>query len=140
MAKFTIKGNVYSSGKIDLFKQLQLEKRIGPVYPALAAAKAVSNADPMVGLGYVTSSFNRMSDEDLLFVVNECLAVVQVQQGEGLWVQIKTPGSQSLQFDDLTLSDIHLIVFYVLKETFEPFIAALPDLVSVVTETIKSQE
>ena len=68
MAQFTIKGKVYRSEKIDLFKQIQIEKRIGMVYPALAAARAIYEFDPVVALGYVTTAMNRMSDDDLVFV------------------------------------------------------------------------
>jgi hypothetical protein len=139
MANFTIKAREFRTNKIDLFKQLQIEKRIALVFPAFAGARAVVEQDPIIAAGYITNALHRLPDDDMIFVINECLAAVQVRQATDMWVDLKTRGANSLQFSDIELEDLHLIVAYVLVENFAPFIAALPSLISSILGLIKKQ-
>lgn len=140
MADFTIKGRSYRSGKIDLIKQFHIQRRLGVIYPAFAAAKAVMAVDKIVAAGYITNAMVRLSDADWDFVIDECLAVVKVEQAATLWVDLKTRGAPTLQFADITLEDLNLIVFNVLFEHFAPFIDALPSLISAITSSSKKPE
>ena len=139
MAEFTIKGRAYRSGKMDLRKSFFVRNRIAVVYPAFAGAKAVMGSDPILAAGYITSAMRRLSDEDWAYVIDACLDLVQVQQGS-MMVPIKTQGASTLQFADMTLDDVDLIVFNVLFEHYAPFIGALPSLISAIMDKVKTPE
>jgi hypothetical protein len=136
MAEFSLKNMVFRSGRMELRKQFHVQRRIGIVYPAFAAAKAIIEGDaitgPPVAINYITNAMLRLNDADWDFVIDACLDLVHVQQGQ-LWVPLKTQGTNTLQFNDLGLDDLNLIIFNVLYEHFAPFIAALPSLVSAIT-------
>ena len=138
MADFKIKERAFRSGRIELRKQFHVQRRLGVVYPAFAGAKAVMNADPIMAASYITNAMMRLSDEDWDFVIDACLDVVAVYQGGDLWVPVKTVGAKTMQFSDLGLVDLNMIVFNVIYENFAPFIDALPSLVSAITDKVKT--
>lgn len=137
MADFAVNGVQFRSAKMDLRKQFHVQRRIALIYPALLGAKAVMESDPLLAVGYVSTAINRLGDEDWDFILNACLEVVQVQQAATLWVNIKTAGADTLQFNNLTLADLDLIVFNVLFENLGPFIDALPSLSSAISSLLK---
>lgn len=136
MADFTVNGIACKSGKMDLWAQMHVQRRIAVAYPALAGAVKIFKADPILASGYVTQALSRLSNEDWDFIVNNSLDQVQVLQKEH-WVPLKTKGQNTLQFPNIALPDLYLIIFNVLFDHYAPFIDALPSLVSAVMDLLK---
>lgn len=131
MVDFTINGRTFRSSKMELRKQFHVHRRIALIYPAFLGARAVMDNDPLLAVGYISSAVNRLNDGDWDFIMDACLDVVKVQQAENLWVDVKTKGTSLLQFQDITLTDLDLVMLYVIEENLGPFIDALPSLTSI---------
>lgn len=136
MAEFSVKNVPFRTSKMDLRKQFHIQRRIALIYPGLLGAKAVMETDPLLAVGYVSTSLNRLGDDDWDFVMDACLETVQVMQAQNMWVNLKTSGARTLQFD-LTLADLDLIIFHVLFDTLGPFIDALPSLRSEISSLLQ---
>ena len=134
MADFKMGPYVCRSGRMDLFKQFHVQRRISIIYPAFAGAKAVYKTDPIIAMSYITSAMMRLSDADWDFVLHACLDVVQVQQGNA-WCPIKTSGTTQLQYADLQLANLNMLLYHVIYEHFAPFIDALPLMASTILES-----
>ena len=134
MAEFTVSGMNFRSGRMDLFKQVQVLRRIGPFVPELTITyidlQKKSEDVPMatfwagkaVDLGRaVLWTFSGMKDEDVQYILLSCLGVVQYQQAGAAWVPI----GNGAQFQEIDLSTISQIVWKVLEDNFRPFFSGL---------------
>lgn len=131
----TIKGHVYSIGKMDAFKQFHVARRLAPLLFATSTgllarlrggemagddfASMVSAAEPMI---QVISSMN---DTDSQYILDSCLAVCQRRQDTG-FQRVQTDTGQFL-FADIDLPVVLQLVAAVLKDNLGNFFDALPD-------------
>jgi hypothetical protein len=111
MTEIAIGENVFRIGKLNAIQQLHVSRKIAPVLPkilpAMVASKALmvslteENPD-LEGLSSMLSpvaeALAGMPDADAEYVFNECLSVVQLQQGNA-FVNIWNADTQRSQFD-----------------------------------------
>ena len=99
-----IDNNEYStSGKLDVFSQMHLVRKLGAALPVLEGMTDTRNASKDKTLLTVLMLAN-ISDADSEFVVKKCLSVVTRKQGSS-FAKLQTPDGH-MMFDDISLSAI----------------------------------
>lgn len=124
----TVGGVNYRSVKMDAFKQFHVIRRMGPLFPNIAGFLTEAkkeDSDKMLQAGYIAAALGRLSDPDANFILNNCLATCQRQQGT-VWANL-TDASGSLMFSDLSMPDMLELVWKVLEDNYGPF---MPDLLA----------
>jgi hypothetical protein len=138
--EFTIKGNVYRTGKLDAFTQLHIVRRLTPCIGKLAALAGGSvklkygddgkvvdiDGDPDAVLTPLANAITAMSDEDVEYVFNACIEVTERKQAGGAWAALRVKGTT--MFDGLTLPVLMQIAYYVVRENLTDFFGELPSL------------
>lgn len=133
MVEFEINGVQYRSGKLDTFKQLHLSRKIAPVVPkvlpafAAIARRKKANADDDIdviaeALQPVADALAQMSEQDVEYVLNNCLSVVQRRQGKD-WARVWS--GDTLMFDDIDLPTMLQISMKVIWDNLGAFISGL---------------
>jgi hypothetical protein len=125
-------GREYRIGRLDVFAQFDVSRRVGPFAPALfpvfkELAKTAGeqggapNVDAlMIAAQPFLDALARMSNEDSRFVLSTCLSVVKLRQGDK-WSTIFNRDAGVVMFDDLDLSTIGPLVVHVIKDNLGPF-------------------
>lgn len=136
-----IKGQTYSVGKLDVFQQFHVARRLAPLLYATSSAllarlrdtgaaqstdeltSMVEAAEPMV---QVISS---MSDADSQYVINGCLSVCQRRTGtgQGAGFQRILVDGQRMMFDDIDLVVMMQLVVAAIRMNLGNFLDALPE-------------
>ncbi len=133
MAELTINGINYRTGKLSLFAQFHVARRLLPVIGA--AESAITGAgrteDGVINEGAVmlqlANAVAQLSDADCNFVIDACAAVTQreAQAGQGVgWAQVYAPTARRFMFDDMDLQVLLQIIIAVLRENIGGFLAA----------------
>lgn len=160
MERITVGQHSYVIGKLDVFSQAHVSRRITPIIPTLApllaevakggiqemvdklelaskdenSGAALADVD-LSGLAKAAMPFAdalaEMSDENADYVLKKCLSVVKRDTGSSL-ANICANGT--LMFDDLDLGDMLPLVIAVLRVSLGNFIRGL-----VTKATIESQ-
>lgn len=134
MTTVKIKGVDYRIGKLNAITQFHVTRRIAPVMAAMgitmAMLKPIKDKEPTFDdfapvLGPVTEMMSRMSDADCNYVIFNCLAVVQRDQGENRFAPICT--GQQLMFEDIDMLAMLRITFEVIRENLSGFLEGLGD-------------
>lgn len=121
MIEYEIKGVGYKSGKLDVFIQSNIVRRIAPLLGDIAPALRFLKTDPMMSFKIVAGSLSRMTDDDMLYVQRACLQVTQRHDANNLvWANLMSPSGQ-LMFEDMDLFTMNKIVFLVLKDNLSDF-------------------
>lgn len=135
-----IKGHTYSIGKMDVFQQFHVARRLAPLLYATSSAllarlrtgettdandltAVVQAVEPLV---QVISS---MPDADSQYVLNACLNVCQRKSGTGGgtgFQRVLVDGNQ-LMFQDIDLLTTMQLVAAAIKVNLGNFLDALPD-------------
>jgi hypothetical protein len=117
-------GIVYSIGRLDCFKQLHVARRIAPMLTELKEALQKSGElelDDLVASS-LAATFSKMSNADVDYILNTCLAVCKRQQIGG-WadVQIESAGRYRLMFEDLSMDELLALAIAVMTENLGDF-------------------
>jgi hypothetical protein len=124
--EFEINGQHYRCTKMDTFKQFHVSRRLMPVLGGLAsAASAESEAaneqgDIATFMQPIAEAVSQMSDADCDFILQSCLAVVQIQQGNG-WANVTAVGGKTILFDHIDLGTMLKIATNVIQDNLGGF-------------------
>jgi hypothetical protein len=126
-----IKGEMYRTEKLDTFVAFHIGRRLMPAYFALGAGavKALANgaeldALPLEAMAPIVDVMATMKNEDSQYIMDQCLAVVHRQSGQG-WQRV-TAANGKLQFEDIRLPIMLQLVATVIRENLNDFFPAAP--------------
>ncbi|HCM64787.1 MAG TPA: hypothetical protein DIT05_19940 [Morganella sp. (in: Bacteria)] len=130
--EFTIKGNIYRTGKLNAFAQQDLAFALVPAFGAVAPLLKGEWADlgkeklaeilPDI-LPVLTSAVRALGKKEREEINSICLNVVSRKSGD-TWSQIYSGGT--LMYDDINGIDLFQIVGYVIKDSLGSFFPELP--------------
>lgn len=122
MTEFEISGQTYRAGRLDAFAQLHVARRLLPVvggFGGVEQMKTGGAAGLMGQLGPGLDAFAKLPNDDVDFVINTCLGVVQRQvAGDRGWQKI-TAGGGLAMFEDIDLIVMLQLVWKVLEAHLE---------------------
>lgn len=130
--KFEIKGEQYQIGKLTVFEQLKVSRKLLPVLAGMMAdfqgIKDAAEGGEMykaleTALPKIADALADMSEEDTNAIIHPCLKVVSRQHGKG-WVPVFSQGE--LSFDDIDLFSMLQIVGRVVGDSLGNFLPAAP--------------
>lgn len=121
--EFEVDGKTFRTGKLNARDQFHVSRRLGPVIgPVLKMAMSGRNPltdgiNPQDLMDFV-DAFALMDDEQVDYILDHCLAVVAIKQGEG-WPAIMSSDGKNLMFEDLEFYEQSVIVGNVIWFNFE---------------------
>lgn len=137
-----VQGQRYSIGRLDVFVQMHIARRVGTVINEIEAAKyemyqdgtlaeLIEGEDPVLRASRIMHgmvkagwrAMGAMAQDDADYVMFECLKVVQREQQGGDWAKVVT-GKQAL-FADMTGQVLMRLVVEVCKENLADFFPLL---------------
>jgi hypothetical protein len=130
-----INGKTYQLGRLTAISQLHVARRLAPALMKLQVA--ADDSTPLVeegggmnmtAIGKVLAPMAEalaiMTDQDVEYVVNTCLKVVQVKQEQG-WAWVMNSGGV-LMFHDLQLPDLLQLTAQVIGANLGGFFPSAP--------------
>lgn len=143
MTEFEIKGITYRIGKMSVFQQFHLERKVAPLVPKLlpiflklqgaaqsAAEGETSNplTSDLAGTVDMLSPFMEaiasMDDAQAEFILGTSLSVVSRKQGD-TWSPIWSARGNVSMFDDIDMNDMLKMTYRVILEALGPFIKGM---------------
>ena len=146
--EFDVSGQRYSSGKISVFDQFSVIKRLAPLIGAIGpvmsadtlrlAQKRAAGVESGEGekddfaaqmgvvLPAIIDGMRAVSDDDARFIFTTCLKVVKRRSGQAMQ-SVWNAAAGDFQFQDISLPDMLMIVFNVLTDNLSSFLAGLPE-------------
>jgi hypothetical protein len=129
----TIGGKEFEIGKLNVFQQAHIGRRLLPFMAALVGTikeftdKRGGDEDLPIDFfdlasGPLAGTLAEMPDKDFDFILNTCLSVCRIRQGDVGWAPLATSGGQ-LMFNDLDLMTMLAIVGAVVRENLGGFFA-----------------
>jgi len=115
---FEINGQQYRSGKLNARQQFHVARRLAPVLGGLATASQGKTDNFATFLQPIADAIAGMSDADCDYVLDNCLAIVQRQQGSS-WANIFVNKAQ--MFDDIDMGVMLQIASKVITENLGGF-------------------
>lgn len=141
----TINGHDYRIGKLNVIQQFNVAKRLAPVLAGLAgtiqkagpirtagdAAKMMETTNLEDLITPITTAVSSLTDEQSDYVINTCMSVVHVRQGEAnmqgsSWASAWNKASNSPMFTYIELPEMLQLVVAVITENMAGFMPALP--------------
>lgn len=131
VAIITINNADYQIGKLTPRSQLHVLRRLAPSMFAMSGVfEAKDDQEGLMALGGVAKALAEMSDNDVDYVLDRCMAVVSRKDSTGQrWVRVQANGSQQLMFEDITMQHMMQLTIKVLEENLGNFSEALQKLV-----------
>ena len=125
MQQIEINGAQYRVGKMDARRQFHVMRRLAPLLSTLGPVAAGGLDDP-AALAPMAAVLAGLSDEDVDYVLDTCLAVCQRQQGDA-WAAIRVPnGKASLSmFADIDMAAELRLTAEAIKGNLGDFFAPL---------------
>jgi len=150
MTEFEINGITYRIGKMAVFQQFHLERKVAPLIPKLvpvflklqSAVKPPAEGDqespeeaqpnPLTGdlaatvdmLSPFMDAIAGMDDAQAEFILGTSLSVVSRKQGE-VWSPVWSSRGNVAMFDDIDMNDMLKITYRVILEALGPFIKGM---------------
>jgi hypothetical protein len=137
VANFTLGEHHYRSGKLNLFQQVHVVRRLVPVMGPLVRFAELQSIEPtddpnealerqMQIVVPFFEAFAKMSDEDVNYVLATCLGVVARQQGGNgtqpqLWADVWNAQARRLMFDDIDMPVAIQICWNVIQDNLSGF-------------------
>ena len=119
-----VNSHVYLIGKLDVFKQFHVARRLAPVLAALGSsagdvAKAETADGAMMGvLSGVASVVAQMPEDDVNYVLNACLSAAR-RKSDDKWARVMT--GTNLMFADMQMDEMMRITIETIKENLGSF-------------------
>jgi hypothetical protein len=132
MNEFEVAGISYRNGKMDLFTQTNVIRRLAPFLGSFkdiaAAAQAAAADDVTSALAPLLNAAAAMKDEDVVFVMSACLNVVQRHDKTlDSWSKVWNAPAKAVMFDDMNdLMVAWSVIGNVLGNNLSSFLSALP--------------
>ncbi|MFJ4349467.1 phage tail assembly chaperone [Pseudomonas sp. NPDC089428] len=140
MTEFEINGITYRIGKMTVFQQFHLERKVAPLIPKLVpvflklqgAAQEGKSANPLTGdlsatvdmLSPFMDAIASMEDDQAEFILGTSLSVVSRKQGE-VWSPVWSSRGNVAMFDDIDMNDMLKMTYRVILEALGPFIKGM---------------
>ena len=123
MKQLTIGDRTYQVGRLNVFKQLKIGRRLAPLQlqfiNSAVPGESELDIDRNLFAASVVATLMQLPDVDFELITNECLNVVQVQQEKG-WADLKSL-SGVLMFDDINPTTILKLTLAVIEENLGSF-------------------
>jgi hypothetical protein len=121
--EFEVAGKTFRTGTLTAKEQFHIGRRVMPLMnPILTSLKSGGAKDFTDIIAAVSDDLAKIPDDALDYVIDACLASVQIKQGDS-WAKVMVNGR--LMFHDIDLSQMLQIMWAVLEETFRPFMKGL---------------
>lgn len=134
---FQLGGSNYKLSKVDVWKQLYIAKRLGPIIGEVIStvkelkgfmAEGTSKSDNLEAIAQILAplldGFSKLTDKDLEYVMVGLLNAVEVQQEGGSWARMA--GNSGLMFDNIELATMLQLAGRALVFNLGNFSRALP--------------
>lgn len=108
----------YDIGKLDVFAQLNVARKLAPAMPLLEGMVNKDNAGKDMAI-LELMALSQLQDDTNDYVMRSCLSVVKVKQESGYAKLTDTTGG--LMFDDIKLEDLLRVVLAVIEENLGDF-------------------
>jgi hypothetical protein len=125
---FKVGEHEYTAGKLDAKRQFHIARRIAPLFGVIASHMSGGKVDEKAAIKDFLSGIGDIDDESADYVIDHCLSVVKRREN-GVLCAISVPalgGKRVLQYQDIDMAGMLVIVFHVLRRNFERFFNALP--------------
>ena len=123
MKQLTIGDRTYQVGRLNVFKQLKIGRRLAPLQlqfiNSAVPGESELDIDRNLFAASVVATLMQLPDVDFELITNECLSVVQVQQEKG-WADLKSL-SGVLMFDDINPTTVLKLSLAVIEENLGSF-------------------
>lgn len=127
--EFEVGGHKYTSVKMDVFDQLHVLRKLGPMLARIGPAFIANTstlANPMdilngAEIGPAIEALSTMPEADCNYVIEKCLAVTKRFQPPSSWVTIFNVQARRLQFEDINLQSMLQITMRVLADNLANF-------------------
>lgn len=103
---------------MDAFTQLKIARRLGPSLPILQGIISDENKNKDKRIITILM-FSHISEEDMMFVIGECLSTIGRRQSNGSIANVRKNGS--IMFDDMGMDEMLKISIEVIEETLGDF-------------------
>lgn len=131
--EFTFKKGTYKAGVLPAMRQLHVGRRLAPVLEQLllidrsAYKSAMAGDSPVEGnwqqiIGPLVHAVSCLPDEDVEYIINTCLEVVEMKQPGGSWAPIHKNGVIMFPLD---LPGMLLMTYHVIMENMAGFTEGL---------------
>lgn len=124
MSTFTVREQTYKAGRIPAVKQFHILRRIAPVVSGLKPDMA---SNPEAAFGPLADVLAGMPDEQADYILFGLLEHAQRQMPEGMGFA-PVVINRVINHIDITMPDMMLIAWHVLRENMGDFLAALPQI------------
>lgn len=139
MAEFEINGITYRIGKMTVFQQFHLERKVAPLIPKLVpvflklqGATQPETDNPLTGdlastvdmLSPFMEAIAGMDDAQAEFILGTSLSVVSRKQGD-TWSPVWSGRGNVAMFDDIDMNDMLKMTYRVILEALGPFIKGM---------------
>lgn len=122
MSDIEINGNLYRIGHMDARKQFHVSRRLAPLLAGLGSALADKKSDLAATFQPIAEALSKMSNEDMDYVLDNCLAVVSRQQGNQFAPVMSRGGG--MMFEDIDLPTMMQLAIAVIRENLGGFFSA----------------
>lgn len=130
---FPLGEHQYTIGKLNPIKQFHITRRLAPALATVGISvaqikelKGFDDLTPM--LGPLSGVLAAMKDEDADYVLFTCLGAIQRLQSDGRPAPITVAGENRLMFEDISMPQMLMLVYQVVRENMAGFIQELGEL------------
>lgn len=123
---FEVNQTQYRAGKLNCFQQLLVARKLAPLLKGLGNIDMDSlNVKTAVKqMGPFLDAISELPEQDVKQVIKTCLGATTRRSGDR-YTAVQTLSGE-LMFDDLGMSEVILICFYVIRANMAGFTAGLP--------------
>lgn len=129
MNTVTLDNRQYSIGKLDVFQQFHVARRMAPLMMALLGAvrstPGSTDSVPDVSLdatsGALADALSTMKEEDVNYVLYSCLSVVKVVENGNSLVGLYDKNSKMLRYSDITMQTMLALAINVIQDNLGSF-------------------
>lgn len=118
MAEFTIDGIAYKSAKMPARTQVHVLRRMGKMVDPLFRLMGNGVNDEAAVLAFA-EAIGLLSDEEVDYVMDNCLAVTKRRQGEA-WAGVLAPDGKTCMFQDMDAAVQLQAIAHVLRDNYDP--------------------
>jgi hypothetical protein len=122
MADFEVAGVRYRSRRMSAIMQFDMLQALSPILPSISELFGNEEAEGMAVIMPIANALAVMPREKTHFVIEECMRMVDRDNGKGGWARVWNDHTHGPNFEDVDdLSIMSQLVVHVLQENFLPF-------------------